>query len=150
MISSHPSERFSLRGVKKSAIIFPRRLAPDSSIHRRRLLASLREMPVAGNLFRAPQRGRTTPAKSVEPPPTAIVNSPELHTAVIAFPYNPAGKKEVFMEKINLGSVIEQAITRVEQNRIGEKPPVFVTLSPALTQVPWKDTALKQFLRFSL
>ena len=54
------------------------------------------------------------------------------------------------MDKINLGSVIEQAITRVEQNRIGEKPPVFVTLSPALTQVPWKDTALKQFLRFFL
>ena len=54
------------------------------------------------------------------------------------------------MEKINLGSPIEQAITRVEQNRIGEKPPVFVTLSPALTQVPWRDTALKQFLRFFL
>ena len=54
------------------------------------------------------------------------------------------------IEKINLGSLIEQAITRVEQNRIGEKPPVFVTLSPALTQVPWRDTALKQFLRFFL
>jgi hypothetical protein len=54
------------------------------------------------------------------------------------------------MERINLGSVIEQAITRVTNNRIGDKPPVFVTLSPALTQVPWKDTALKKFLQFFL
>jgi hypothetical protein len=54
------------------------------------------------------------------------------------------------MQKVNLGSVIEQAITRVTQNRIGEKPAVFVTLSPALTQVPWKDSALKQFLQFFL
>jgi hypothetical protein len=54
------------------------------------------------------------------------------------------------MERVNLGSVIEQAITRVTRNRIGEKPPVFVTLSPALTQVPWKDAALKQFLQFFL
>jgi hypothetical protein len=54
------------------------------------------------------------------------------------------------MHRVNLGSVIEQAITRVTQNRIGEKPPVFVTLSPALTQVPWKDSALKQFLQFFL
>jgi hypothetical protein len=54
------------------------------------------------------------------------------------------------MERVNLGSVIEQAITRVTQNRIGEKPPVFVTLSPALTQVPWKDGALKKFVQFFL
>ena len=40
------------------------------------------------------------------------------------------------MEEINLGSVIEQAITKFSRNRIGEKPPVFVALSPALTQVP--------------
>lgn len=54
------------------------------------------------------------------------------------------------MEKVNLGSLIEQAITRVTRNRIGEKPPVFVTLSPAHTQVPWKDSALKRFLQFFL
>ena len=54
------------------------------------------------------------------------------------------------MEQVNLGSVIEQAISKVTRNRIGEKPPVFVTLSPALTQVPWKDSALKQFLQFFL
>jgi hypothetical protein len=54
------------------------------------------------------------------------------------------------MEEINLGSVIDQAITKVSRNRIGDKPPVFVTLSPVLTQVPWKDSALKQFLQFFL
>ncbi len=52
------------------------------------------------------------------------------------------------MEQINLGSVIEQAITKASRNRIGEKPPVLVTLSPVLTQVPWKGSALKQFLQF--
>jgi hypothetical protein len=54
------------------------------------------------------------------------------------------------MQRVNLGSVIEQAITRVARSRIGEKPPVFVTLSPALTEVPWKDSALKQFLQYFL
>ena len=54
------------------------------------------------------------------------------------------------MQRVNLGSVIEQAITRVTRNRIGEKPPVFVTLSPALTDVPWKDSSLKQFLQYFL
>jgi len=54
------------------------------------------------------------------------------------------------MERVNLGAVIEQAITKVTRSRIGEKPPVFVTLSPALTQVPWNDSALKQFLQYFL
>src|SRR6185503_2274250 len=58
--------------------------------------------------------------------------------------------KEGPMQRVNLDSVIEQAITKVTQNRIGDKPPVFVTLSPALTQVPWRDSALKQFLQFFL
>jgi hypothetical protein len=51
------------------------------------------------------------------------------------------------MEQVNLSSVTEQAITRFNRNRIGEKPPVFVTLSPVLPQVPWKGSALKQFLQ---
>jgi hypothetical protein len=54
------------------------------------------------------------------------------------------------MDKINMGSVIEQAITKVTRNRIGAKPAVFVTLSPALTQVPWKDSGLKKFVEFFL
>lgn len=31
--------------------------------------------------------------------------------------------KEFTMERVHLGSVIEQAISRFSQNRIGEKPP---------------------------
>src|SRR5436190_9787225 len=57
------------------------------------------------------------------------------------------GSKGGVMEQVNLSSVIEQAITRFNRNRIGEKPPVFVTLSPVLPQVPWKGSALKQFLQ---
>ena len=51
------------------------------------------------------------------------------------------------MEQVNLGSVIEQAITRSSQNRLGEKPPVFVALAPVLPHVPWRDTALRRFLQ---
>ena len=54
------------------------------------------------------------------------------------------------MERIDLGTVIQDAISKFNQNRIGDKPPVFVTLSPALTQVPWRDSMLKKFLRFFL
>jgi len=51
------------------------------------------------------------------------------------------------MEQINLGSVIEQAITRSGQNRLGERPPVFVALAPVLPHIPWKDGALRRFLQ---
>jgi hypothetical protein len=54
------------------------------------------------------------------------------------------------MEQVNLSSVIEQAITRFNRNRIGDKPPVFVALSPVLPRIPWKDSALRQFLQFFL
>ena len=51
------------------------------------------------------------------------------------------------MEHVNLGSVIEQAISKFGQNRIGDKPPVFVMISPALTPIPWHDRSLKEFVR---
>ena len=51
------------------------------------------------------------------------------------------------MEQVNLGSVIEQAISRFSQNRIGEKPPLFVMISPALSPIPWHDQSLKEFVR---
>lgn len=51
------------------------------------------------------------------------------------------------MEQVNLGSVIEQAITRSSQNRLGEKPPVFVALAPVLPKIPWRDAALRRFLQ---
>ena len=51
------------------------------------------------------------------------------------------------MEHINLGSVIEQAISKFGQNRIGDKPPMFVMISPNLTPIPWHDRRLKEFVR---
>jgi hypothetical protein len=54
------------------------------------------------------------------------------------------------MEHVNLGSVIEQAISRFSQNRIGDKPPLFVMISPALTPIPWHDRSLKEFVRMFL
>ena len=54
------------------------------------------------------------------------------------------------MEHVNLGSVIEQAISKFSQNRIGEKPPVFVVISPALTYIKWHDRSLKEFVRMFL
>jgi hypothetical protein len=43
------------------------------------------------------------------------------------------------MEKVDLATVIQEAISRVSQNRIGAKPLVFVTLAPAMTHVPWRN-----------
>jgi len=54
------------------------------------------------------------------------------------------------MDHVNLGSVIEQAISKFGQNRIGDKPPVFVMISPSLAPVPWHDRSLKEFVRMLL
>jgi hypothetical protein len=54
------------------------------------------------------------------------------------------------MEQVNLGSVIEQAISKFSQNRIGDKPPVFVMISPASASIPWHDRSLKEFVRMFL
>jgi len=51
------------------------------------------------------------------------------------------------MEQVNLGSVIEQAISKFSQNRIGDKPPVFVMISPASASILWRDRSLKELLR---
>ena len=54
------------------------------------------------------------------------------------------------MEHVNLGLVIEQAISKFGQNRTGDKPPVFVMISPSLPSVPWHDRSLKEFVRMFL
>jgi hypothetical protein len=54
------------------------------------------------------------------------------------------------MDHVNLGSVIEQAISKFGQNRIGDKPPVFIMISPGLAPVPWHDRSLKEFVRMFL
>ena len=51
------------------------------------------------------------------------------------------------MERTDLGTVMQEAIAKFNTNRIGDKPRVFVTLSPDLTRVPWKNHTLKDFVR---
>ena len=51
------------------------------------------------------------------------------------------------MEKLDIGAVIQDAISRFSQNRTGDKPPVFVSLAPAMTQVPWKNRSAEEFVR---
>ncbi|MDP9129064.1 MAG: hypothetical protein M3N35_01635 [Candidatus Binatota bacterium] len=51
------------------------------------------------------------------------------------------------MGKLDIGAVIQEAISRFSQNRIGDKPPVFVTLAPAFTQVPWQNQTAEGFVR---
>lgn len=51
------------------------------------------------------------------------------------------------MEKVDLSYAIQEAISRCTQNRIGAKPPVFVTLKPVLVHVPWQNQTAAQFVR---
>lgn len=51
------------------------------------------------------------------------------------------------MEKVDLATVIQEAISRFNRNRIGDKPPVFVTLAPTFTQVPWQNQTAADFVR---
>jgi hypothetical protein len=51
------------------------------------------------------------------------------------------------MDKIDLATIIQETISTFCRNRIGDKPPVFVKLSPAITQVPWENRALRHFVR---
>ncbi len=51
------------------------------------------------------------------------------------------------MEKLNIGTIIQEAISRFSQNRSGDKPPVFVTLAPAISPVPWENPSAETFMR---
>jgi hypothetical protein len=51
------------------------------------------------------------------------------------------------MKKVDFAIVIQETISRCSQNRIGEKPPVFVTHAPALTRVPWPNRTAEEFVR---
>jgi hypothetical protein len=54
------------------------------------------------------------------------------------------------MEKVDLGLIIQQTIARFTQNRIGERPLVFVMISPSVSQVAWGDDTLAEFVRLFL
>ena len=51
------------------------------------------------------------------------------------------------MKQIDFPIVIQETISRCSQNRIGAKPPVFVTLAPVLTRVPWRNHMAEEFIR---
>lgn len=51
------------------------------------------------------------------------------------------------MESVNLESVIQQTIARFKHNRSGDKPLVFVSVSPSIGQIPWSDGSMKEFVR---
>ena len=51
------------------------------------------------------------------------------------------------MKKVDFASVIQETISRCSQNRSGAKPPVFVTLAPVLSRVPWRDQTAEEFIR---
>jgi hypothetical protein len=54
------------------------------------------------------------------------------------------------MERINLGSVMEEVIARFSRNHVGAKPPVFLMISAAPHSIFWKDRTLKEFVRLFL
>ena len=54
------------------------------------------------------------------------------------------------METIDMATLVQDALARFSRNRIGDKPPVSLTLSPAFTPVPWRDRGLQDFVRFFL
>ena len=51
------------------------------------------------------------------------------------------------MKKIDFAAVIQESISRCNQNRIGPKPHVFVTLSPVLARLPWRYRSAEEFMR---
>jgi hypothetical protein len=51
------------------------------------------------------------------------------------------------MEQVDLGKVIQDAIARFSQNRIGKKPPVSIRISAALPTTPWTDGSLRRIVK---
>ena len=51
------------------------------------------------------------------------------------------------MEKVDVGTIVQQAISKFNQNRTGQKPPVFVMISGSVPHVPWHDRSLREFTR---
>ena len=54
------------------------------------------------------------------------------------------------MERVDLGTILQGAIARFHQNRIGPKPRVFAMISGSLPKVAWHDRSLNEFTRLFL
>ena len=54
------------------------------------------------------------------------------------------------MERIDLAKTIKEATATFCQNRIGDKPPISVTLPALITDVPWPDRKLHELVKLLL
>lgn len=54
------------------------------------------------------------------------------------------------MERIDLGKTIKEAATTFCQNRIGDKPPISVTVPSMVSDIPWPDRKLQELVKLFL
>jgi hypothetical protein len=54
------------------------------------------------------------------------------------------------MERIDLAKTIQEATATFCQNRIGDKPPISVTVPALITDVPWPDRKLHELVKLFL
>jgi hypothetical protein len=54
------------------------------------------------------------------------------------------------MERIDLAKTIKEATATFCQNRIGDKPPISVTVPSMITDIPWPDRKLQELVKLFL
>jgi hypothetical protein len=54
------------------------------------------------------------------------------------------------MERIDLTKTIKEATATFCQNRIGDKPPISVTVPTIMTDIPWPDRKLQELVKLFL
>jgi len=54
------------------------------------------------------------------------------------------------MERINLAKTIQESAATFCQNRIGDKPPISVTVPAIMTDIPWPDRKLQELVKLFL
>ena len=54
------------------------------------------------------------------------------------------------MERIDLTKTIKEAAATFCQNRIGDKPPISVTVPEIMTDIPWPDRKLQELVKLFL
>ncbi len=54
------------------------------------------------------------------------------------------------MERIDLTKTIKEATATFCQNRIGDKPPISVTVPAIMTDIPWPDRKLQELVKLFL
>ena len=54
------------------------------------------------------------------------------------------------MERIDLGRIIQEATATFYQNRIGDKPPISLTVPAIIGDIPWPDRNLKELVKLFL